>query len=38
VVVASGLEQPGEGFESLPQRSVVMVTRDLQIDIVSIDE
>jgi glutamine amidotransferase len=31
--IASGIEEPGEGFEAVPDRSVIMVTRDLQISI-----
>ncbi len=37
VLVASDGANPGEGFEAIPERSVIMVSRDLQIDIVALE-
>jgi predicted glutamine amidotransferase len=37
VLIASDGDDPGEGFEAIPKRSVIMVSRDLQIDIVELE-
>jgi predicted glutamine amidotransferase len=37
VLVASDVREPGEGFEEIPERSVIMVSRDLQISIVDLE-
>jgi glutamine amidotransferase len=37
VLIASEVTDPGEGFEEIPDRSVITVTRDLQIDIVPLE-
>ncbi|RMH42438.1 MAG: hypothetical protein D6689_08285 [Deltaproteobacteria bacterium] len=37
VLITSGDTAPGEGFEEVPPRSVIAVSRDLQIDIVALD-
>ena len=36
-VIASGSGEPGEGFEAVPERSVIMVSRDLQMRIVDLE-
>ncbi len=37
VVVSDVGESPGEGFEEVPRGSVIMISRDLQIDIVDLE-
>lgn len=37
VLAVSANEQPGEGFEAIPPRSVLLVSRDLRTDIVHLD-
>ena len=36
VLVLSATD-PGEGFESIPSRSVVAVSRDIRVDVISLD-